>query len=286
MANKMKQFVRNPGNVAFTYYRYSSDAQRDVSIDQQKQAIREYAEKNGIVIPPEGEFEDRAITGTTIERPGLQRMLFEAKHKRPAFLIVWKLDRLSREVHDSFFIDAQLRDIGVQIITVGEVLPEDEGLRYAIQGLYASMAHNFIVNHRSNVMRGLNYNAENALYNGRKVLGYVGKPEQKYEIDPKTAPIVKKIFEDYVMGKPLQTIANELNESGFKTVKGNKFGVNSLANILHNRAYIGEYKWGKHIIKGGMPRIFTPPEIVMISVQGNEFKKNNVYVKKTCTLFF
>lgn len=257
MANKMKQFVRNPGNVAFTYYRYSSDAQRDVSIDQQKQAIREYAEKNGIVIPTEGEFEDRAITGTTIERPGLQRMLFEAKHKRPAFLIVWKLDRLSREVHDSFFIDAQLRDIGVQIITVGEVLPEDEGLRYAIQGLYASMAHNFIVNHRSNVMRGLNYNAENALYNGRKLLGYTGRKEQKYEIDPKTAPIVKKIFEDYVMGKPLQTIANELNESGFKTIKGNEFGVNSLANILHNRAYIGEYKWGKHIIKGGMPRIIS-----------------------------
>lgn len=257
MGNRMKQFVRNPGNVAFCYYRYSSDAQRDVSIDQQKQAAHEYANSNNIVIPPDGEFEDRGITGTTIDRPGLQHMLFTAQKLRPAYLIIWKLDRLSREVHDSFFIDAKLRDIGVQIVTVGEVLPEDEGLRYAIQGLYASMAHNFIVNHKSNVLRGLNYNAERALYNGRKILGYIGEPNQKYKIDPETAPIVQKIFEDYVKGKPLQKIANELNESGLRSVQGNEFCVNSLTNILHNRAYIGEYKWGEHIIENGMPCIIS-----------------------------
>lgn len=257
MANKMKAFQRNPGNTAFCYYRYSSDAQRDVSIDQQRQAAHEYAEKHGYIIPQDCEFEDRGITGTTTDRPGLQRMLFEAKHKRPSYLILWKLDRLSREVHDSFIIDAQLRDVGVQIVTVAEVLPEDEGLRYVIQGLYASMAHNFIVNHRSNVMRGLNYNAQNALYNGRKLLGYIGEPDKKYEIDPETAPIVQKIFNDYVEGKPLQKIANELNESGLRSVQGNKFVVNSLVNILHNRAYIGEYKWGGHIIPGGMPQIIS-----------------------------
>lgn len=77
MANKMKQFQRNPGNIAFCYYRYSSEAQRDVSIDQQREAAHEYAEKNGYIIPKDGEFEDRAITGTTIERPGLQHMLMK-----------------------------------------------------------------------------------------------------------------------------------------------------------------------------------------------------------------
>lgn len=59
MANKMKEFKRNPGNIAFCYYRYSSDAQRDVSIDQQRQAAHEYAEKHGYIIPPGCEFEDR-----------------------------------------------------------------------------------------------------------------------------------------------------------------------------------------------------------------------------------
>lgn len=257
MANKMKQFERNPGNIAFCYYRYSSEAQRDVSIDQQRQAAHEYAERNGIIIPKDCEFEDRAITGTTIERPGLQYMLHEAKLKRPSYLLIWKLDRLSREVHDSFFIDSQLREIGVQIVTVGEVLPEDEGLRFAIQGLYASMAHNYIINHRSNVMRGLNYNAEKALYNGRGILGYVGEKNKKYEIDPQTAPIVQKIFSDYVEGKPLQKIANELNESGYRSIQGKKFVVNSLHRILCNRVYIGEYKWGEYTIPGGMPQLVS-----------------------------
>ena len=58
-------------------------------------------------------------------------------------------------------IDAQLQDSGVQIVTVGEPLPDDSHMRYVIQALYASMAHNFIENHRSNVMRGQNFNAEN-----------------------------------------------------------------------------------------------------------------------------
>ena len=257
MANKMKEFKRNPGNVAFCYYRYSSDAQRDESIEQQRQAAHEYAKAHGFIIPPGCEFEDRGITGTTADRPGLQFMLHEAKHKRPAYLILWKLDRLSREIHDSFFIDAQLQDSGVQIVTVGEPLPEDNHMRYVIQALYASMAHNFIVNHRSNVLRGLNYNAERAMYNGIKILGYTGKPNEKYEIDPETAPIVRKIFTDYVEGKPLQKIANELNASGLRSTQGNEFVVNSLANILHNRAYIGEYKWGEHVIPGGMPQIIS-----------------------------
>ena len=257
MANKMKHFERNPGRIAFCYYRYSSEAQRDVSIDQQRQAAHEFAEKNNYIIPKDGEFEDRGITGTTIDRPGLQHMLFVARHKRPSYLIIWKLDRLSREVHDSFFIDSQLREIGVEIVTVGEMLPEDEGLRFAIQGLYASMAHNFILNHRTNVLRGLNYNAENALYNGRKILGYIGEPNQKYRIDPKTGPVVRQIFTDYVKGKPLQKIANELNESGYRSVQGNKFVVNSLVKILHNRAYIGEYKWGEHTSPDGMPQLVS-----------------------------
>ena len=257
MANKMKEFKRNPGNVAFCYYRYSSDAQRDESIEQQRQAAHEYAKAHGFIIPPGCEFEDRGITGTTADRPGLQFMLHEAKHKRPAYLILWKLDRLSREIHDSFFIDAQLQDSGVQIVTVGEPLPEVNQMRYVIQALYASMAHNFIVNHRSNVLRGLNYNAERAMYNGIKILGYTGKPNEKYEIDPETAPIVRKIFTDYVEGKPLQKIANELNASGLRSTQGNEFVVNSLANILHNRAYIGEYKWGEHVIPGGMPQIIS-----------------------------
>lgn len=251
----MKQFQRNPGNTAFCYYRYSSAAQREASIEQQRNEAQEFAKKNGYTIIKE--FEDKAITGTTIDRPGLQYMLYEAKRMRPAYLILYKMDRLSREVHDSFFIDSKLRECGVQIITIAEVLPEDENMRYVLQGLYASMAHNFIISHKAAVTRGMKYNAENALYNGRKILGYVGKKNCRYTIDDKTAPVVKKIFTDYADGKPLQKIADELNDAGYRSVQGKKFVVNSLANILKNRSYIGEYRWGDYFVKDGFPRLIS-----------------------------
>lgn len=254
MASKIKEFQRNPGNMAFAYYRYSSDAQRDCSIEQQRDAAREFAERHGYIIAEE--FEDRAKTGTSLDRAGLQSMLYEMKHKRPAYLILWKLDRLAREIHDSFYVDAQLRDMGVQIVTIAETLPEDEGMRMAIQGLYASMNHNYILTLQANVKRGMLDNAKKGLYNGRKVLGYTGEKDSPYKIDEDTAPIVRKIFTDYVAGKPFQVIANELNSAGVKTSRGNKFVVNSLANIIRNRAYIGEYKWGDEVlIPDGMPRI-------------------------------
>lgn len=254
MGSKFKLFERNPGNAAFAYYRYSSDAQRDCSIEQQKNAAHEFAKRNGYVITKE--FEDRAKTGTSLDRAGLQAMLYEMKHNRPAYLILWKLDRLAREIHDSFFVDAQLRDMGVQIVTVAEMLPEDEGMRMAIQGLYASMNHNYILSLQANVKRGMLDNAKRCLYNGRKTLGYKGRAGQRYEVDEDTAPIVKKIFNDYVAGKPFQVIANELNAAGVKTTRGKKFVVSSLANIIKNRAYIGEYRWGDEVlIPDGMPQI-------------------------------
>ena len=256
MANKLKYFKQNPGNAAFCYYRYSSDAQRDVSIEQQKRAAHEYAEKNGYVIVEE--FEDRAKSGTCTEnRPGLQHMLYEIEHKHPACLIVWKTDRLSRSTIDANVIRVQLWYAGVKMATVAEALPEDEALKNIFLDIYAYMAQNFIEGHTKNVLRGLNYNAQNALFNGHKILGYKGESNKRYEIDEETAPIVKKIFTEYAEGKPLQKIADELNEAGLRTVKGNKFVVNSLAHILRNRAYIGEYKYGEYCIEDGMPRIIS-----------------------------
>lgn len=249
------ELVHNAGTSAFCYYRYSSDAQRDVSIEQQMEAAREYAKNHGLRICKE--FEDRGISGKRLDRPGLQLMLYEAKKYRPAYLLLWKFDRLSRNIYDSFFIDAQLRECGIEIVTITESLPEEEGTRMMLQAFYASQAHIYSVSLRANVLRGLNYNAERALYNGRKILGYTGKANCHYEIDEKTSMIVQRIFKEYADGKPLQRICDDLNNAGFRSVQGNEFKVNSLRNILVNRAYVGEYKWGDHIVPDGFPRLIS-----------------------------
>ena len=248
------RFVQNPGSNAICYYRYSSDAQRDVSIVQQKDAAHEYAEHHGYHIIKE--YDDPAYSGTRDDRPAFQLMLYEVEKLRPAYLIIWKTDRLSRDRIDAVMAKKRLRECGVKIVYVAESIPDDdEATQILMESIYEAMAASFIVSHRKNVVRGMTYNAENAFYNGVKMLGYVGEVDHKYEIDQATAPTVRRIFKEYTEGVPMQKICDSLNNAGQKTVRGNKFTVNSLRNILVNRAYIGEYKFGKTLIPDGMPRL-------------------------------
>ena len=249
-----KRFTQNPGNNAICYYRYSSGAQRDVSIDQQREAAHDYAKAHGYHIIKE--YEDHAISGTSEDRPQFQQMLYEVEKLRPAYLILWKTDRLSRDRIDSVLAKKRLRECGVKISYVAESIPDDdEATQILMESIYEAMAASFVVSHRKNVMRGLAYNAENALYNGIKMLGYKGQPDQQYEIDDDTAPVVRRIFQEYAEGVPMQKICDGLNGAGLRTVRGNRFTVNSLRNILMNRAYIGEYRYGTVVIPGGMPRL-------------------------------
>lgn len=248
------RFVQNPGSNAICYYRYSSDAQRDVSIVQQKDAAHEYAEHHGYHIIKE--YDDPAYSGTRDDRPAFQLMLYEVEKLRPAYLILWKTDRLSRDRIDAVMAKKRLRECGVKIVYVAESIPDDdEATQILMESIYEAMAASFIVSHRKNVVRGMTYNAENAFYNGVKMLGYVGEVDHKYEVDQATAPTVRRIFKEYTEGVPMQKICDSLNNAGQKTIRGNKFTVNSLRNILVNRAYIGEYKFGKTLIPDGMPRL-------------------------------
>ena len=172
------RFVQNPGNNAICYYRYSSDAQRDVSILQQKDAAHEYAEHHGYHIIKE--YDDPAYSGTRDDRPAFQLMLYEIEKLRPAYLILWKTDRLSRDRIDAVVAKKRLRECGVKIVYVAESIPDDdEATQILMESIYEAMAASFIVSHRKNVVRGMTYNAVNALYNGIKILGYIGKPGQK-----------------------------------------------------------------------------------------------------------
>ena len=184
-------------------------------------------------------------------------MLHEVEKIRPGYLILWKTDRLSRDRIDAAIAKRKLRECGVRIEYVAETLPEDEAERVLIEGIEEALAEHFIIQHSKNVSRGLNYNAEKAWYNGHQILGYVGKKNQRYEIDPETAPIIQRMFNDYASGKPMKVIATELNEAGYKTVRGQSFTEKSLWHTLHNRSYMGEYRWGDIVVPDGFPPLVS-----------------------------
>ena len=76
MGKSKSKFVQNDNSFAIAYYRYSSHAQNDASIEQQQEQARLYAEAHGYQIIKE--YADRAISGTTADRPQYQLMLDKA----------------------------------------------------------------------------------------------------------------------------------------------------------------------------------------------------------------
>ena len=174
MAKKKNAFQQNDNNLAIAYYRYSSHAQNETSIDQQREQAEKYAQAHGFRIFKE--YCDEALSGTSDDRPQFQLMLSEVSKLRPAALIVWKTDRIARNRIDSALAKKTIRDAGCVIHYVAEVIPQDTPEAALMEGLLESMAEFYSKQLRQNIVRGMRYNAENCFYNGHKTLGY--KPEE------------------------------------------------------------------------------------------------------------
>ncbi len=261
-----KRFKQNPGNTAIAYYRFSSSSQRDASIEEQRQEAEKYASAHHYKIIKE--YSDYAISGTDEERPEFQLMLSEVAELRPAYLILWKTDRLSRDRLDAVIAKATLREAGVKVVYITGGIPDnDEATQNILEALYEAIDANYILGLRENVTRGLRYNAEGAIYNGRKILGYKGEKDKRYEIDENTAPIVRKIYSDYISGIPLKKIADSLNNTGMRSTNGKPFSINSLRCILRNKAYIGQYKWGDVVVPDGMPVLIDKTDFDLVQAK-------------------
>lgn len=235
---------------AVAYARFSSENQRDESIDAQIRAIQEYAEKNNIEIVKI--FTDRAKSATSANRPEFQNMIkfCEANNTGISMVIVHKLDRFSRDKYDSAMYKQKLKVNGIRVVSVLENLndsPESVILESVIEG----MAQYYSANLAREVAKGQKENALKAMHNGGDApLGYDVAHDKTYIINEEESQAVKIIFDMYVKGYSYSKIIDELNDLGYKTKRGNKFGKNSLHGILSNEKYTGVYVFNKTQRKG------------------------------------
>lgn len=267
---KKKEFVQNNNNYAIAYYRFSSHAQNETSIDQQRERAQEYADAHDLKIIKE--YSDAAISGKRDDRPGFQLMLSEVGKLKPSTLIVWKTDRLGRDRVILTAAKKKIRDAGCCIKYVAEISPDDTPESALIEGLMESLAEFYSLQLQQNVTRGMNYNAEHALYNGHKLLGYgVDKATKKYIIDEKNAPVVQRIFLEFAGGKSLADMVRDLNRQGITNAYEKPFSFNGLRHLLKNPAYTGVYHYGETVIPDGMPRLISDELFTQVQ---ERFEKN------------
>ena len=239
---------------AVIYARYSSDRQREESIEGQLRECAEYAKKNNLTLL--GTYVDRALSARTADRPDFQRMIADSSKGLFDLVLVWKLDRFSRDRYDSAHYKHILKKNGVRVISIKENISDGpEGI--ILESMLEGYAEYYSAELAQKIRRGQKENAIKCMNNGGNVpLGYyVDKATGKLAVDPETAPYVQELFSRYADGERLTVLQAEMKKRGIRSKRGNAYSVSVLSTLLRNRKYIGEYKYGSVITPGGIPAI-------------------------------
>lgn len=256
---------------AVIYARYSSDNQREESIDGQLRECIEFAKYNEMTVV--NTYIDRALSAKTDNRPEFQRMIKDSYKCNFDVVIVWKLDRFARNRYDSAHYKALLKKNRVRVVSAKETISEGaEGI--LLESLLEGYAEYYSVELAEKVKRGLTENALKGVWNGGTVpFGYVvNKQTQKLEIDPLAADVVREIFDMAYDGKTVKEIHRYLEEKNITRTNGKPLRYNAVRYILSNRTYIGEYNHSGVLIEDGVPAIIEKDRFERVQ---SELKKNS-----------
>ena len=237
---------------AVIYARYSSDNQRDASIDQQVKACRKFAETRGLEVIHV--YEDRALTGRTDRRPSFLQMIKDSSKKRFQFVIVYTLDRFSRNKYDSVMHKHTLKENGVTVLSAMEHITDDP-TGALMESILEGFAEYYSRELSQKINRGLSDNAEKGIVNGSVPLGFRRGKDGYPEIVEEEAEIVREIFRRVANGELFVRIIEDLNRRGIKTKKGREWNRSSFNTILSNERYIGVYQYKQFRHENGFPAI-------------------------------
>lgn len=237
---------------AVIYARYSSSHQRDVSIEQQVNACLNYAKQNDLDVLKI--YEDRAMTGTNDNRPGFQQMLRDSSTHSFEFVIVYTLDRFSRDRYDSAVHKHTLKENGVRVLSAMEHITDDP-TGVLMESILEGFAEYYSKELAQKIRRGVRSNAEKGIAMGILPLGYKRGEDGRYAIVEEEALVVREVFQRVLQKEPLSDIYRSLNERGILTRNRKEWNRSSFNKMLSNEKYIGVYKHGDIRIEDSIPPI-------------------------------
>ena len=240
---------------AVIYARFSSSNQTEASIDGQLKWCVEYAEREGMNVI--GTYIDREKTGTNADkRPEFQKMVKDSSKKAFEVILVYQLDRFARNRHDSAIYKARLKKNGVKVASVRENISDDAS-GVLMESVLEGMAEYFSRELSQKIQRG----QEVAISKGEMPFGSMPwgykLVEKKMAIEESEAVYVREVFERYVKGETMKSIAEYLNSLGLRTKKGNAFTVSTLSHMLKNHRYRGYFEFKGVEVKDAVPAIIN-----------------------------
>jgi len=235
---------------AAIYARYSTDMQRQASIDDQSEICRRYIERQGWTLVDT--YADSATSGSSAFRPGFQRLRADAGARRFDVVVTEAIDRLSRNLGDIAKLFDELTFHNVQIHTTGFGLVTQ--MHVGVMGMMGQMQ---LADIREKTRRGMAGRVREGKIPSGLAYGYAvvppppgAKDAGERKINPAEATVVERIFRDYAAGMAPRQIAAALNAEAIPGPGGRPWGDTTIrgqvdrgTGILNNTLYIGQLTW-------------------------------------------
>ena len=207
--------------IAGLYFRLSQEDERQgesVSIDNQRSMLRKYAEEHGFEI--HDEYIDDGVSGTTFDRPDVQRLLDDAKAGIINTIIVKDLSRFGRNyIEVGQYVDYVFPAFGIRFIAIQDNVDTENRDSNAMEMMPIMNVFNewHAANTSKKIRAVKKAHAKEGIYTAKKAAyGYkIGMDKKRTPvIDEETAPVVRRIFEMYASGISPIKIAETLNLEG------------------------------------------------------------------------
>lgn len=233
------------------YARYSSNHQREESIEGQLRECKAFAKAQNIDII--NTYIDRALSAKTDDRPGFLKMIADSSRRAFDYVIVYQLDRFARNRYDSAFYKMKLKKNGVKVLSAKENITNDPA-GIILESVLEGMAEYYSVELAQKVKRGMTENALAARWaSGRIPFGYKVDAQKHLIPDPVAGRAVTTIFLRFARGEKIKSIVDYLNSLNYKTSLRNKFNRSSFQRMIVNPVYIGTFKWNDIVIENAVP---------------------------------
>ena len=243
---------------AVIYARFSCSKQSEASIEDQIRVCRAWCAREGYEVV--GEYADHAISGRTDERPEFQTMIERAGESD--IVLVYMMDRFSRDAYDAPLYKKRLRDHGVRVVSATEAIP-DTAEAILMEKIYEGLAAVESAHIAERTRRGMEGRALKCMHNGVRVYGYDYGLDGRYVVNDIEAEVVKEVFRRRISGESINSIAADLARRGVKSYAGNPVNYSFVYNMIRNEKYLGIYKWGSIREEGGMPAIIDEGTFTM-----------------------
>ena len=209
-------------------------------------------------------FEDAGYSAKNTDRPQYQQMLERTRKGEFSHILVWKIDRISRNLLDFASMYSELKDLGVTFVSKNEQFDTSTAVGEAMLKIilvFAELERQMTSERVTAVMLS---RANNGQWNGGKIpFGYnYDKTTQTFTVNPKESPIIESIYHLYLQSSSIIYVCKSLNAQGIPTRNSNKWAAPTLHRILTNPFYYGAMRYNTYNEKSGYKK--NPLEDVIV----------------------